>query len=169
MQRQFLVPQFIDVEDKIIGPITTRQFVLMLVATLFIFIEYLATKTWLFIIEGFLTAGIFGILAFMKINGMPFHFFLLNLFQTGKRPQIRIWNKTLKDSELLALIKLNQEPNKIEEKFIPKTISTSNLSKLSLIVNTGGTYRGEDDDTLFIVEGGANNEVNSFLLKKNKI
>ena len=38
--QQFLVPQFIDVEDKIIGPITTRQFVEVLIGVLITFISY---------------------------------------------------------------------------------------------------------------------------------
>ncbi|KKS92044.1 MAG: hypothetical protein UV69_C0039G0006, partial [Parcubacteria group bacterium GW2011_GWE2_43_12] len=29
--QQFVVPQFIDVEDKIIGPITVRQFIIIMV------------------------------------------------------------------------------------------------------------------------------------------
>ena len=38
--QQFTVPQFIDVEDKIIGPITTRQFVIMLAGFTLIGISY---------------------------------------------------------------------------------------------------------------------------------
>ena len=37
---QFIVPQFIDVEDKIIGPVTTRQFVVLLAAGAMIVIDY---------------------------------------------------------------------------------------------------------------------------------
>lgn len=36
--QQFLVPQFIDVENKIIGPLTVRQFVIFLIAAGFIFL-----------------------------------------------------------------------------------------------------------------------------------
>ena len=35
---QFVAPQFIDVEDRIIGPITTRQFVMMIGGGIVIFI-----------------------------------------------------------------------------------------------------------------------------------
>ena len=38
--QQFTVPQFIDVEPKIIGPITTRQFLIFLGAALLIFLFY---------------------------------------------------------------------------------------------------------------------------------
>ena len=39
MPEKFVVPQFIDNEDKILGPITVRQFLILLVATFVIFIE----------------------------------------------------------------------------------------------------------------------------------
>lgn len=145
MQRQFLVPQFIDVEDKIIGPITTRQFVLMLVGTLLIFIEFQLAQFWLFLIESILTFIIFGIIAFLKINGMPFHYFFLNVVQTTKRPRLRVWNKKLKESELKDWVKSGIMKEEVKEAFTPKSIPTSRLSKLSLIVNTGGVYKGDDE------------------------
>ncbi len=38
--RQFTVPQFIDVEDKIIGPLTVRQFLIMLTGFAVIGVSY---------------------------------------------------------------------------------------------------------------------------------
>jgi len=46
---QFVVPQFIDVEDKIFGPVTTRQFVILLIAGLIIFIAFKLADITLFI------------------------------------------------------------------------------------------------------------------------
>jgi len=80
--QQFVVPQFIDVENKIIGPITTRQFVIFLVGALFIGAAYKLFDFALFITVGILILGICGIFAFGRINGRPFHYFLLNLIQT---------------------------------------------------------------------------------------
>ena len=37
---QITVPQFLDVEDRIIGPITVRQFVILLVGSGLIFAAY---------------------------------------------------------------------------------------------------------------------------------
>lgn len=83
--QQFTVPQFIDVEAKIIGPITGRQFIIMLSGLLIIAACY---KTLDF--AAFLTAAIFIFLisvvfAFVKINGRPFHYFILNIIQTLKK------------------------------------------------------------------------------------
>ena len=38
--QKFIVPQFIDVESKIIGPITTRQFLIMLAGLILGFAAY---------------------------------------------------------------------------------------------------------------------------------
>ena len=134
----FLVPQFIDVETKIIGPITTRQFVIMLIAGMVDFILYKLLYFNTFIVLGLLVFGAFGIVAFFRINGMPFHYFFLNLVQTLKRPRLRIWSKALLKE------KPAEEKIEIQKEFIPKPpLPESKLSKLSLVVNTGGAYRQE--------------------------
>ncbi len=149
MQKQFLVPQFIDVEDKILGPITVRQFVIMLISVLFMFIEYQLAQFWLFIIEAIITFVIFAIIAFLKINGMPFHYFFLNLVQTTKRDKLRVWNKELTTAELKEYIKIDkQKVEKEVETIVPKQVSYSSLARLSLIVNTGGAYKGDNEFNL---------------------
>nr|MBD3359314.1 hypothetical protein [Candidatus Buchananbacteria bacterium] len=136
---QFLVPQFIDVESKIIGPITTRQFFIMMVAGMLDFIFYKMFYFTTFIIVALLTTAIFGMIAFFKVNGMPFHYFFLNLVQTLKRPNLRLWGKT----EITELPK--KEEKKEEEKFTPKEpLVGDKLSSLSLVVNTGGAFREEE-------------------------
>ena len=76
---QFVVPQFIDVEDKIFGPVTTRQFLILLVAGLMLFTAFKLADTTLFIFLLAVVGGFALILAFVKINGQTFHYFLLNL------------------------------------------------------------------------------------------
>jgi len=70
----FAVPQFIDVENKIFGPITTRQFILVMIAGMLDFIFYKLLYFNAFIFLSVPITGIFCIIAFLKINGMPFHF-----------------------------------------------------------------------------------------------
>ena len=87
---QFTVPQFIDEEDKILGPITTRQFIILLVTAGIIFVEYKIFDFSLFVVSGLITAGVAVAIAFGKINGRPFHFFLLNLIQSLFSPKLRV-------------------------------------------------------------------------------
>src|SRR5437867_2114834 len=91
--QKFIVPQFIDIESKIFGPITIRQFATIGVGALLIFIAYkLAEFTlFLFIAGSILLVTI--IAGFLKINGQPFHMFILNFFGTYKKPSLRVWLK----------------------------------------------------------------------------
>ena len=141
---QYTVPQFIDVEDKIFGPITTRQFIILLVSGLILFISYKLADLPLFVVILALVGGFSLILAFAKINGQPFHFFMLNIFQTLKLPSRRVWMKKYSDSELKSLIsnprhEIIEPPSKI-----PK-LSYSRIRDLSLVVNTGGYYGGDGE------------------------
>ena len=145
MPEKFIVPQFIDNEDKILGPITVRQFLILLGAALVLFAEFSILALPYFIISGLITAGIAGTFAFVKINGQPFHLFFLNAVQTTLRPNLRVWNKTLNDGELRALINANvvEIPPPVIARKRP---SSSRLRDLTLVVNTGGVYKPENDD-----------------------
>ncbi len=135
---QFLVPQFLDIETKIIGPITTRQFLIMMVAGMLDFIFYKIFYFNIFIGVSLVITGIAIIVAFFKVNGMPFHYFFLNIVQTLKRPSLRVWHK----EEVTALPP--EEKTEVKKEFIAKPpISESRLNSLSLIVNTGGVYKEE--------------------------
>lgn len=144
MVEHFLVPQFIDVEPKIIGPITIRQFLIMLVGFLFIFIEYKLFSFWPFMVSGVITLGIFGTFAFVKINGQPFNYFVLNVVETFKRPRLYTWNKTLTDAEVRQLLS-GQHPPTAPAIKIKQLPAKGRLEELSLVVNTGGVYRPTDE------------------------
>ena len=140
---QFVVPQFIDVEDKVIGPITVRQFIILLVGAGFIFIAYKLSDFILFLIEFVVLASLTFSVAFIKVNGKPVHFLILNVIQTLRRPWIRVWQHRVSLAEAKRL-------NRIKEivplpPVVKKTkVRASRLAELSLIVDTGGFYQGEN-------------------------
>jgi len=143
MPQQFVVPQFIDVEDKIIGPITTRQFLILLGTVLILFIMYAILARPYAIGFGLpiLATGL--VFAFARINGQPFHYFFLNVVQTGRKPRLRVWYKEETNDELLARIAAPPVAPEVV-KPVKEKVSTSRLQELSLIANTGGVYRPED-------------------------
>lgn len=141
--QQFVVPQFIDVEDKIFGPITTRQFLILLVAGCLGFVVYKLADLALFAILIALIGGLAIVLAFVKVNGQTFHYFLLNILQTARHPGLRVWKKDYTKSELEYLRKEGTEEKK-EEVVVQKVARRERIRDLSLIVNTGGYYKGED-------------------------
>ena len=140
---QFVVPQFIDVEDKIFGPVTTRQFLILLVAGLILFTAFKLADTTLFIFLLAVIGSFALILAFVKINGQTFHYFLLNVFQTMRRPSRRVWYKMDTKEELEELRK-GEKIEIIEKIETIRSLSYSRLRDLSLAVNTGGYYKPEE-------------------------
>ncbi len=139
MPEQFVVPQFIDAEDKIFGPITARQFVILMLAFMLDFALFKMLSFVTFLIVGIPIICLAGIVAFVKINGQPFHYFVLNLIQTLKKPKLRVWDKARTDAELKEYMKT--EPLPPPDIFSRKEFaSSSHLQEISLVVNTGGIY-----------------------------
>jgi hypothetical protein len=144
--QQYVVPQFIDVEDKIIGPISVRQFLTFLVGAALIFANYQIVykvfypNFWFFAISSIFIFAVTGTFAFLKINGRPFHYFLLNLFVTMQKPRLRVWNKRLRRSDFLT----KEETVEITPPLPVKSpLTMRKLTELSLIVDTGGAYHEE--------------------------
>ncbi len=141
--QQFIVPQFIDVEAKIIGPITAPQFLILLAATLIIALCYRLLHFTPFLIVTVIVLGLAGTFAFVKINGRSFHYFILNLLQTTRRPNVRVWNHKIVVNEQTEKTSIQ----KIDYKPLPKKeYKKSRLAEISLIVDTGGKYRGENQN-----------------------
>lgn len=142
--QQFTVPQFIDVEGKIIGPITTRQFLIFLGAAVVIAISYRLFDFTLFLLIAITVAIIAIVFAFVKVNGRPFHFFVLNLVQTIGRPHTRVWHKAADREQNIveaAPLATKAEPASQKEYY-----KKSKLAELALVVDTKGRYRGDNNE-----------------------
>ncbi len=138
--QQFTVPQFIDVESKIIGPLTVRQFMIILGAAVIIGISYKAFDFSLFLVVSVLSLGLATLFSFVKINGRPFHLFMLNAIQTLRRPGLRVWNNRL----MVADVGVSDLPAQVAAPTqAPKIYKKSRLAELSLVVDTQGRYKGE--------------------------
>ncbi|MFA6161248.1 MAG: PrgI family protein [Patescibacteria group bacterium] len=142
MPGQFMVPQFIESEDKIVGPVTVRQFLICLAGAGVLFVEYKLLTTAYFVLAAVVTAALVGTFAFVKINGQPFHIFFLNFLQTQVRPNLRVWNKDIP-------VQAGQEKiiglPTVEEAVKKARPTSTRLRELALTVNTGGVYKPEDD------------------------
>lgn len=149
MANQFIVPQFIDVEDKILGPISVRQFIIFLVGGGLIVGAYqilfkIANQAGAFI---FSAIGIFlGVVlfAFIRVNGRPFHLFLLNMLQSVKNPRMRMWNNVV--TERLQYRREPPPPPPIPTK---APLQQTTLAKLALLVDTGGAFHENEDDSFW--------------------
>ena len=144
-RNQFVVPQFLDVEAKIIGPITARQFLIMLGTLLLDFVIYRVFLNVFIVIALGVPVLALGIaFSFAKVNGQPFHYMVLSVIQTLRRPARRVWDKSLSDADLRVYLK-KEVVAMAPQKIVKKPLERSRLSELSMVVNTGGVYEGDDN------------------------
>jgi hypothetical protein len=93
---QFKVPQFIDVEDKIFGPFTFRQFVYLAGGAGLTFILYKLLPFLIAILFILPVIGLALALAFYKVNNQPFIKVLENSFKFTMQSKLYIWKKEKK-------------------------------------------------------------------------
>src|SRR3989338_3656224 len=90
---QFQVPHFIEVEDKIFGPLTLKQFLYVLGGGSIIFLLYVFLPFFLMVLFAAPVAVLFGALAFYKINGQPLVKILEGALEHYTRSRLFIWKK----------------------------------------------------------------------------
>lgn|SRR3989338_740697 len=152
--QQFVVPQFIDVEGKIIGPITTRQFVIMLAGGGIIFLSFRFGDFTFFLATTVLVSFFVVLFAFIKVNSRPFHLFLINFLQTlFMRKMLRVWQREEFTVSLSSKITKGKGKKEKEEVLSSrkKTVARTQLSELALIVDTGGVYKAEEETPFGII------------------
>lgn len=89
----FEVPQFIEVEDKIFGPLTWRQFLYIGGGIGMGVVLFFTTPFIIFLIIGLPLAILAGALAFYPINSRPFSFFLEAIINYVRRQKLYLWKQ----------------------------------------------------------------------------
>jgi hypothetical protein len=88
---QFQVPQFIETEDKIVGPFTLRQFMYIGAGGLISAILYFMVQPWLWFLLTIIVIGAAMAVAFIKVEGRSLFDVLLSAFGFYWKPQTYIW------------------------------------------------------------------------------
>ncbi|MDE2020876.1 MAG: PrgI family protein [Patescibacteria group bacterium] len=88
---QFQVPQFIETEDKIVGPFSIRQFIYACAAVGVSALLYFAVGGVVWVIGSIIVFAIAVAFAFVKIEGRPFLDVALAAANFYWKPQIYIW------------------------------------------------------------------------------
>ncbi len=90
---EYQVPQFIDVEDKIFGPLTIKQFIYVAGGGGLIAILVLTLPLFFALVLGIPVAALAGALAFYKVNGKPFIEVLESGFTYFLGSRLYLWKK----------------------------------------------------------------------------
>lgn len=124
---QFRVPQFIEIEDKIFGPFTFRQFVYLAGGAAAAFIIYTILPFFIAILLIVPTIGFSLALTFYKINGKPFIFIVEAAFKYFFSSKLYIWKKV----SSIVSAKDTEKPEESQDlSFVPR-LSDSKLKDLS--------------------------------------
>lgn len=89
----FNIPQFIDKEDKIVGPLTAKQLGWMFGAGGVLLMLWAILDISAFIMASIPVAAIFGALAFYRPNNMSLIAFIFSSVQFFFRPKMYIWKR----------------------------------------------------------------------------
>jgi hypothetical protein len=91
---QFAVPQFTDVEDKLIGPLTLKQFLIILATGAVIMFFYSILKLSVFFFFFAFPIAVLGIgIAFGRFNGRSVYGYIPAFIYYVSRPQVRIFKR----------------------------------------------------------------------------
>lgn len=90
---RFEVPQFIEIEDKIFGPFTWRQFIYLAGGVGMGVVTFIAMPIFFFVIIGLPLSGLGFLLAFYPVNNRPFSDFLESVFHFYNSSRVYHWRK----------------------------------------------------------------------------
>ena len=124
---QFQIPQFIEVEDRIFGPLTFRQFIYIAGGAGASYVLYRALPIYL---AGPLILGIAGLaagLGFFQYNGRPFIIALESAFYYLIRGKLYLWNNERKLVKATAMKTVSPQNTQV---YVPK-LSESRLHDLA--------------------------------------
>jgi len=131
---QFQVPQFIEVEDKIFGPLTFKQFAYLAGGGGLCLLFFTLLPTFLFILFSIPVAAFAGALAFYKVNGRPLIVAVEHAFGYFFGSKLYLWKQreaTAPQTSSPELLASSQASNaNLAAKSSPLTVPKLSESKL---------------------------------------
>lgn len=132
---QFQVPQNIDLEDKIVGPMTLTQFLYVLGGGLidYILFQSLGQNNFTLFAVLAIPIGLVALaLAFLKIQDQPLSHFVTSGLAYLSKPKLRLWQRT----EGFKPILVNPPKIKKTEEVVSRHVDKSQLEQLAYTLDT---------------------------------
>ena len=131
---RFTVPQFIEMEAKIVGPLTFRQFIFIGIAGAICFVLYFTFPFSLFLLATIVLGSGAVAFAFLKIGGRGLPTILGNFLKFSLAPKIYLWGKKEVPTEVFKKEMAKAEEKK--EELPLKIADKSRLKKLRTQIET---------------------------------
>jgi len=134
---QFQVPQNIAMEDRIVGPLTLIQFIIVLVGggISFVFINMTSAPPILTRGLAIFFAILTLVIALGKFNDQPMYRFFRYIIAFIITPKTRIWHK---GGSEVRLIKPSQHMVSNQSQHVAKKVSKSDLARLATVLDSRG-------------------------------
>jgi hypothetical protein len=123
---QYHVPQFIEVESKIFGPLTFKQFIYLIGAAAAIVLLYVILPFWLMFLAAIPIGGLGLGLAFYKVQGRPLEKMIASALGYITSPKLYIWKK----APARARPKIPTKKGRERPTYVPK-LTESKLKELA--------------------------------------
>lgn len=135
---QYKVPQNVETEDKILGPLSVKQFIYVIIALMWAFLMWRIFSAYLIVvlIFAFPVTGFFLLLGFGQREGVPFEDYVVAFIRFLIVPRKRVW---IKDDSKEVIVKDQEKPK--EDINMGKNVSAGQLKKLANIIDTRGNYK----------------------------
>jgi hypothetical protein len=140
----FNVPQFIDVEDKVAGPLTAKQLFWMFGMGATLFVLYVFLERTVFFIVAVPTVALFCAFAFWKPYNMPLLFMVYSGILFLFRPKVYTWQRS--PDPIQRTPKREVKKEKTEE----KKLTASNIAALAQTLDSDGMKRNEQIEKLLM-------------------
>jgi len=127
----FNTPQFIDVEDKIAGPLTWRQLLWMIgmgAVEMLIFAFFDGAIVFVLSVPNVL---IFVALTFYRPNGQPLIQYLFSAFTFLFRPKVLMWDRPVNGSSLRPIARKSTS----EPVVASKSVTTDEIRRIAAMVD----------------------------------
>ncbi len=145
---QFQVPQFINAEDKIVGPFSIRQFIYVAIAGMISVMLYFSIGGFVWVLGSVIVFGFAGALAFVKIEGRPFLDVLIAAGNFYWKPQIYVWQPEHRAPARPKAQLLSLPPVREPGEYRQKAAAGSGLHKVLATLQTG--EKGMQSDKEFL-------------------
>jgi len=132
---QFTVPKFIEMETKIVGPLTFKQFLVIGSAGVICFILYYALPFSTFLISSILLLALSSAFAFLQIGGRSLLAVFGNFLKFSVSPKIHLWRKKGVPITFLKKVEIKKEKEG-EEELPLKIAEKSQLKKIKIQIET---------------------------------
>lgn len=145
---RYQVPQFVDIQDKVIGPFTLKQFLIYFSAVLLLIPVYLLSDLSLFITLAVPLGGLAALFAHFKPNGKPLSVFVTNALNFFTKGQVYLWQRLPNQTPL----KVRGE--EIEDMMLEDEIAAYEMSSLDRAMQSletkGNVSQVDEEDPLSV-------------------